>query len=98
MKPSELFFGLCRYYSSLGLTRNVSWSSCGQRTLSYFDQLGRMLGYNVMAEDTLTSTDDWKCPKKLYKRRVDMTWTTPRGNNYVLALEHQGQKTLHESS
>jgi len=92
MKPSELFFGLCRYYSSLGLTRDVSWSSCGQRTVSYFDQLGRMLGYNVTTEDTLTSDEEWQCPRKLHGKRIDMTWTNPDKNLYALALEHQGSK------
>jgi hypothetical protein len=77
MKPSELFYGLCRYYGSLGLTRDVNWNSCGQRTLSYFNQLGRMRGYDVNTEDTLTSDDEWKCPAKLRGKRIDMVWMTP---------------------
>lgn len=90
MEPSELFFGLCRYYSSLGLDRDISWSTWSQRTLSYFDQLGRMLGYVVKTEDTLTDTDTWKCPKALRQKRIDMTWLYPEKDEYALALEHEG--------
>jgi len=93
MKASELFFGLCRYYSSLGLDKDVSWSSYGLRTMSYFDQLGRMLGYNVRTEDTLTSDEEWKCPEKLRNKRIDMVWMTPEKNLYVVAIEHQGSKS-----
>ena len=94
MEASELFFGLCRYYSSLGLDRDVSWSTWSQRTLSYFDQLGRMLGYRVSTEDTLVDTDDWKCPKALQGKRIDMVWFYPDKNEYALALEHQGSSSL----
>jgi len=90
MKVTELFYGLCRYYSSLGLTEDISWSSWGQRTVSYFDQLGRMLGYTVNTEDTLISDEEWKCPPKLKGKRIDMTWTHPKTRLYILALEHQG--------
>lgn len=94
MEPFELFFGLCRYFGSLGLDRDISWSTWSQRTLSYFDQLGRMLGYIVETEDTLTNTDDWKCPKELRGKRIDMTWTFPDTNNYALAFEHQGSNSV----
>jgi hypothetical protein len=90
MEAPELFFGLCRYYSSLGLDRDISWSIWSQRTLSYFDQLGRMLGYIVETEDTLTDMENWKCPKALRGKRIDMTWIYPDRNVYALALEHQG--------
>ena len=94
MEASELFFGLCRYYSSLGLDQDISWSTWSQRTLSYFDQLGRMLGYRVETEDTLTDTDDWKCPKELQGKRIDMTWSYPDKEEYALAFEHQGSNSL----
>lgn len=94
MEVSELFFGLCRYYSSLGLDRDISRSTWSQRTLSYFDQLGRMLGYNVETEDTLTDMDDWKCPKALRGKRIDMVWFYPDKNKYALALEHQRSNSL----
>ena len=90
MDPTELFFGLCRYYSSLGLDEDITWSSWGQRTIAYFDQLGRMLGYKVYTEDTLTSTEDWECPPSLYLKRIDMTWVYPDRDIYALAMEHQG--------
>jgi len=94
MEASELFFGLCRYFSSLGLDDDVSWSTWTQRSLSYFDQLGRMLGYRVSTEDTLTDTDEWKCPKSLKGKRIDMVWLYPDKNEYALALEHQGSNSL----
>lgn len=94
MEPSELFFGLCRYYSSLGLDDDVPWSTWTRRSLSYFDQLGRMLGYKVATEDTLTDTDDWKCPKALRGKRIDMVWFYPDKNVYALALEHEGSNSL----
>lgn len=90
MDAVELFFGLCRYYSSLGLDDDINWSSWAQRSLAYFDQLGRMLGYKVFTEDALTDTEDWKCPRELRRKRIDMTWIYPDKNQYALALEHQG--------
>ena len=90
MDATELFFGLCRYYSSLGLDEDISWGSWGQRTISYFDQLGRMLGYRVTTEDTLTDDEEWECPPELRGKRIDMTWIYPDRNVYALALEHQG--------
>lgn len=90
MNAVELFFGLCRYYSSLGLDEDINWNSWAQRTLTYFEQLGRMLGYKVFTEDTLTDTEDWKCPRQLRRKRIDMTWIYPDKNRYALALEHQG--------
>lgn len=90
VKVTELFYGLCRYYSSLGLTKSISWASWGQRTVSYFDQLGRMLGYNVATEDTLVSDEEWRCPTNLRGKRIDMTWMHPKTRLYTLALEHQG--------
>jgi hypothetical protein len=94
MKQSELFFGLCKYYSSLGLDQDVSWSTWSQRTVSYFDQLGRMLGYVVQTEDTLTDMDNWKCPKAMKGKRIDMTWIHPNRDEYAIALEHQGSNSL----
>ena len=90
MEPTELFFGLSRYYSSLGLDRDITWNSWSQRTFSYFDQLGRMLGYIVVTEDTLTDVESWKCPPTLRNKRIDMTWIYPDRNEYALAMEHQG--------
>lgn len=90
MNPSELFFGLCRYYSSLGLDKDINWGTWAQRSLAYFDQLGRMLGYKVYTEDHLRDTEDWKCPKELRRKRIDMTWIYPDKDVYALALEHQG--------
>lgn len=86
--------GLCRYYSSLGFGEEISWSLWTQRTLSYFDQLGRMLGYRVETEDTLTDMDDWECPKALRYKRIDMVWFYPDKNRYALALEHQRFNSL----
>ena len=94
MEPSELFFGLCRYYSSLGFDEIVNWNTWTQRSLAYFDQLGRMLGYRVYTEDTLTDTEDWKCPKELRRKRIDMTWIDPDKDEYALALEHQKSNSL----
>jgi hypothetical protein len=94
MEASELFFGLCRYYSSLGLDDDIPWSIWTQRSLSYFDQLGRMLGYVVVTEDTLTNQDDWKCPKKLKGKRIDMVWFYPDKDDYALALEHEGSNSV----
>jgi hypothetical protein len=90
MEAFELFFGLCRYYSSLGLDDETSWNSWTQRSLSYFDQLGRMLGYKVVTEDTLIDEKNWKCPPELHKKRIDLTWIYPDRYVYALALEHEG--------
>ena len=90
MEAIELFFGLCRYYSSLGLDKDITWSSWSRRTITFFDQLGRMLGYKVATEDTLTDVEGWKCPSELRGKRIDITWVYPDRNVYALALEHQG--------
>lgn len=94
MEAPELFFGLCRYYSSLGLDSDISWSTWSQRTLSYFDQLGRMLGYIVRTEDIFVDTNYWKCPKSLKGKRIDMVWFYPDKDEYALAFEHQGSDSL----
>lgn len=90
VQASEIFYGFCRYFSSLGLSYKIGWSTWAQRSLWYFDALGRMLGYDVWMEDTLTDTEGWKCPSKLRGKRVDMVWVIPGELEYVLALEHQG--------
>lgn len=93
MEPSELFFGFCRYFSSLGLDDDVPWSTWTQRSLSYFDQLGRMLGYKTNTEDALTDSDGWRCPKSLQGKRIDLVWFYPDKNEYALSLEHQGSNS-----
>jgi len=53
-----------------------------------------MLGYVVQTEDTLTDMDNWKCPKAMKGKRIDMTWIYPDRNEYAIALEHQGSNSL----
>lgn len=92
MEPVEIFYGLCRYYSSLGIVDEINWSAWTLRTLSYFDNLGRMLGYRVNTEDTYTKKDEdeWEVPKDLRRKRIDLTWREINTDLYKLALEHQG--------
>lgn len=93
MEPEEVFYGLVRYYSSLGIDDEINWSAWSLRTLSYFDNLGRMLGYQVDTEDTYTKDDEkeWEIPKELRGKRIDMIWKSVNDGVYKLALEHQGR-------
>jgi len=84
--PSEVFFGYLKYFGSLGLDNEVSYNTWSQRSLWFFDSLGRMLGYNVVTEDAFISSDQTIDPK-LIGKRTDLTWL--RDDKYFLALEYQ---------
>jgi hypothetical protein len=43
VRPSKLFMGFLRYYDSSGMTFEESTQTNTNRTISYADQLGRML-------------------------------------------------------
>lgn len=86
-----MFYGFCKYFSSLGITttwRNPSlWK---YRIYHFFDNLGRMLGYDVITEDTFRKSDGIK---ELVGKRIDMTWLTPE-NDYFLALEYENTRKI----
>lgn len=69
----EIFLGFSRYYNSLNINESESLSTITGRLLSYFDTLGRMLGYRIRSENTLKSLVS-SCPKNLESKKVDMIW------------------------
>jgi len=91
MKVSELFYGFCNYFSSLGITAKPTPSMWKYRVYYYFDMLGRMLGYDVSTEDTFTKEDGFK---NLCGKRIDMTWAKPNSRDYALALEYENTKAI----
>jgi len=91
VKESEIFYGFCKYFSSLGITADPTPSTWKYRIYYFFDVLGRMLGYEVYTEDTFKKNDGIK---KLVGKRVDMTWVSPKSNRYVLALEYENTKNI----
>ncbi|TET20334.1 hypothetical protein E3J74_03550 [Candidatus Bathyarchaeota archaeon] len=69
----EIFMGFSTYYNSLGIAWEESLSTHTGRLLSYFDTLGRMLGYRVDSEVTLKKLAPF-CPKDVQREKVDMIW------------------------
>lgn len=51
----EIFMGFCRYYNSLNLEFRESVATHSHRIFSYFDTLGRMLGYSIVTENKMKS-------------------------------------------
>ena len=89
--PSDIFFGYLKYFRSLDLDNQVSLNTWSQRSLSFFDSLGRMLGYDVVTEDAFLSSDQAIDPK-LIGKRTDLTWV--RDEKYFLALEYQRSRKV----
>ena len=86
----EIFLGFSRYYNSLNIIYSESLSTHTGRLLSYFDELGRMLGYRILSENTLRNLVS-TCPKKHEKKKVDIIWNWEEGEteSYELAVESQ---------
>jgi len=93
VKSSEIFYGFCTHFSSLGITTKPTPSMWKYRVLQFFDTLGRMLGYEVYTEDTFTKGDH---NRKLTRKRIDMTWVDPGSRNYVLALEYENTDNIND--
>lgn len=89
VNASEIFYGFCRFFSSLGITGAPTPSTWKYRVYYFFDMLGRMLGYKVFTEDTFKKSDGIK---KLIRKRIDMTWIAPKLDKYILALEYENTK------
>ena len=90
---SEIFYGFCKYFSSLGITVAPTPSTWKYRVYYFFDMLGRMLGYKVFTEDTFRKSDGIK---ELVRKRIDMTWVTPKSDKYVLALEYENTRNVED--
>lgn len=86
----EIFMGFARYYNSLNIIWSESLSTHTGRLLSYFDELGRMLGYRIFSENMMKNLVS-PCPKNLENKKVDMVWCfTEEGKpEYELAVESQ---------
>ena len=90
VEPSEIFYGFCKSFSSLGITIAPTPSTWKYRVYFFFDTLGRMLGYEVFTEDTFTKGDGIK---ELVGKRIDNTWVTPE-SDYALSLEYENTKNI----
>lgn len=85
----EIFLGFSRYYNSLNIIESESISTHTGRLLSYFDELGRMLGYRIRSENTLKNLVT-SCPKNLENKKVDILWEWEEEKiEYELACESQ---------
>lgn len=88
---SEIFYGFCKSFSSLGITVAPTPSTWKYRIYYFFDMLGRLLGYEVFTEDTFKKSDGIR---KLVGKRIDITWVTPKTGEYVLALEYENTRNV----
>ena len=88
---SEIFYGFCKSFSSLGITVAPTPSTWKYRVYYFFDMLGRMSGYEVFTEDTFTKSNGIK---NLVGKRIDMTWVAPESDGYALALEYENTKNV----
>lgn len=91
VEVSEIFYGFSKLFSSLGLTSTPTASTWKYRVYYFFDNLGRMLGYEVFTEDTFRKEDELK---NLVGKRIDMTWQTADLSKYVMALEYENTKRI----
>lgn len=91
VEVSEIFHGFCRLFSSSGLTSEPTASTWKYRVYYFFDNLGRMLGYEVFTEDTFTKKDGLE---SLVGKRIDMTWRTADLSEYVMALEYENTRKI----
>jgi len=91
----EIFLGFSRYYNSLNIIHSESLSTHTSRLLYYFDELGRMLGYRIVCEKTLSNLVS-PCPRNLEKKKVDMIWDWEKGKTqkYELAVESQQNPSI----
>ena len=91
---SEIFFGFCRNFSGLGINYtnvDLTASTWKYRIYYFFDTLGRLLGYDVITEDTYTKKDGIK---ELIGKRIDMTWREPNTTRYTLAFEYENGRNI----
>lgn len=93
--PREVFLGFSRYYNSLNIIYSESLSTHTGRLISYFDELGRMLGYRIKCEKTMGNLVS-PCPKNLEKKKVDMVWDWEKGKSrtYEVAVESQQSPSI----
>lgn len=91
VSASEIFYGFCKSFSSLGITVAPTPSTWKYRVYYFFDMLGRMLGNEVFTEDTFRKSNGIR---KLVGKRIDMTWVAPETDEYVLALEYENTKDV----
>jgi hypothetical protein len=91
VEVSEIFYGFCKMFSSLGITSVPTPSTWKYRVYYFFDTLGRMLGYEVFTEDTFKKEDGLK---RLFGKRIDMTWMKANLSDYVMALEYENRRRI----
>lgn len=87
----ELYLGFVRYYNSFNISGEETFSTHTSRILSYFDRLGRMLGYRIASEMTMNKLIE-NCPKDLSNKKIDLTWWRYIDDDeyeYELGLESQ---------
>jgi len=64
----ELFFGFMRYYNSFNVTGEDTFTTNTRRILSYYDLLGRMLGYRVYSDKSMKNLNE-DVPKSIERQR-----------------------------
>ncbi len=69
----EIFKGFCRYYNSFHIVYDESLSTHTSRLVSYFDTLGRMLGYRIFSEYSIGKLIP-TYPLDLKNKKIDIVW------------------------
>jgi hypothetical protein len=95
----EIFMGFCRYYNSLNLDFYESITTHTGRLLSYFDVLGRMLGYRITTEGTIKKLSElfkFSFPPQMSKQKADMIWWQFLEKPVELVVESQQKADIDE--
>jgi len=96
VQAHELFLGFVRYYNSLNIHVDETASTRTNRILSYYDELGRMLGYRISSEITMNNLIE-NAPKSLSKMKMDLVWwrkLDEQNYEYELGLESQDSPNM----
>jgi len=81
-----------RYYNSLNISSEEEFSTHTRRILSYYDMLGRMLGYRISSELTMNSLID-DAPKYVGNKKMDLTWWRHIDEDYYYELGVESQQS-----
>ena len=73
VNAEEIFKGFCRHYNSFNIIYDETLSTHTSRLVSYFDTLGRMLGYRIFSEYSMGKLIP-ACSQDLEGKKVDIVW------------------------
>jgi hypothetical protein len=94
----EIFKGFCRTYNTFNIIFDESLSVHTSRFTSFFDALGRMLGYRIFSEYTMKKLLP-TCPQNLENNQIDIIWGNYANSGEIqveLAVELQQEFNITE--